>query len=116
MLVPKSTQIKLTYMRLRPHGWPPRDTARLGRDIEAVEVDESAPASILLNSNKTITRGGAEMLNYVKPYVYQPDDVLQEFLNLHYVILETSVRTASVDPAGLNAYGGAFLVPSQGLL
>jgi len=56
------------------------------------------------------------MLNYVKPYVYQPDDVLQEFLNLHYVILETSVRTASVDPAGLNAYGGAFLVPSQGLL
>jgi hypothetical protein len=30
------------------------------------------------------------MLNYVKP-LHQPDDVLQEILNLHYVILETSV-------------------------
>ncbi len=99
---------------MRPR--PPRDTARRGRDIEAAEVDESAPASILLNPNKTITRGGAEMLNYVKPYVYQPDDVLQEVLNLHYVILETSVRTASIDLAGLNAYRGAFLVAGQGLL
>ena len=91
LLAPKSTQIKLAYMRLRPHGRPPRDTARWDRDIEAAEVDESAPASILLNPNKTITRGSAEILNYVKPYVYQPDDVLQEILNLHYVIHETSV-------------------------
>jgi hypothetical protein len=90
LFVPKSTQIKLAYMRLRPHGRPPRDTARRDRDIEAAEVDESAPASILLNPNKTITRGSAEMLNYVKP-LHQPDDVLQEILNLHYVILETSV-------------------------
>jgi len=56
-----------------------------------VVVDESAPASILLNLDKTITRESAEMLNYVKPYAHQPDDVLQEILNLHYVIFETSV-------------------------
>ncbi len=41
--------------------------------------------------DKTTTRGSVEILNYVKPYVHQPDDVLQEILNLQYVILETSV-------------------------
>jgi len=41
------------------------------------------------------------MLNYVEPYARQPDGVLQAILNLRYVMLETSVGTASIGSADL---------------